>query len=83
MTPSVKKTDPDKTTENTGSDTDDTEATDPYYCPGCGRRYGYQTECRGMSAATPHPPIEVVSTDELKKGADTDKHTPAPDSPGA
>lgn len=47
-----------------------------FYCPGCGRRYSYMTECRGQSAETPHPPIEVVSTGELT--GDPEKHTPAP-----
>lgn len=71
-----------------GAATEATEATEaPYYCPGCGRRWNFATECRGMTAAAPHPPIEVVSTDELKKSGkhahgDPEKHTPAPDSPG-
>lgn len=56
------------------------EATDaPFYCPGCGRRWKFMTECRGMNLAAPHPPIEVVSTDELT--GDPEHHTPAPDSP--
>lgn len=50
----------------------------PYYCPGCGRRWNYMTDCTGMNAAVPHPPIEVVSTDELAEGADPEDHTPAP-----
>lgn len=37
----------------------------PFYCPGCGRRWNYMTECSGMNANAPHAPIEVVSTDEL------------------
>lgn len=49
---------------------------EPFYCPGCGRRYGYQRECTGRGEA-PHPAIEVVSTDELH-GDDTSKHTAAP-----
>lgn len=49
---------------------------DPFYCPGCGRRHKFMTECRGMSATAPHPPILVVSTDELD--GDPADHTPAP-----
>lgn len=49
----------------------------PFYCPGCGALYKYQRECIGLSGAHPHPPIEVVSTDELKSG-DPTTHTPAP-----
>ena len=64
--------------QSRGGDVVERQARDdaPFYCPGCGRRYGYQTECRGQSAALPHPPIEVVSTDEL--AGDPDGHTPAP-----
>ncbi len=65
-----KKTTPAETAKST----DSPEA--PYYCPGCGRRWNYPTECRGQSPATPHPPIEVVSTDELS--GDPGNHTPAP-----
>lgn len=70
-------------------DTEATEATEtpegeretaPFYCPGCGRRWNFLTECTGMNRSAPHPPIEVVSTDELREGADPAKHTPAPDS---
>lgn len=50
----------------------------PYYCPGCGRRWNFLTECRGLSEAQPHAPIEVVSTDELSEDADPADHTPAP-----
>jgi hypothetical protein len=35
-----------------------------YYCPGCGLRYEYPQKCTGKPES-PHPPIEVVSTDEL------------------
>lgn len=49
----------------------------PYYCPGCGGLYKYPRECIGITAAQPHPPIEVVSTDELKTG-DPTQHTAAP-----
>lgn len=49
----------------------------PFYCPGCGALYKYQRECIGLSGAHPHPPIEVVSTDELKSGDDM-THTAAP-----
>lgn len=49
----------------------------PYYCPGCGKLYTYQRECRGRPEAV-HPPIDVISTDELQTG-DASKHTPAPD----
>lgn len=49
----------------------------PFYCPGCGMRANYQKQCVGKPEA-PHPPIEVVSTDELQ--GDPEKHTPAPDS---
>lgn len=47
-----------------------------YYCPGCGRQYDYPQRCIGTGEA-PHPPIEVVSTDELK-GDNPENHTPAP-----
>ena len=47
-----------------------------FYCPGCGKLVDYQQQCRGRDEA-PHPPIEVVSTDELLAG-DPSKHTPAP-----
>lgn len=49
----------------------------PYYCPGCGRRWQYEAACVGMTPAAPHPPIDVVSTDELYNGSD--EHTAAPD----
>lgn len=54
----------------------------PFYCPGCGRRAKYEKECRGSDTA-PHPPIDVVSTDELRPSGDhphgdPSKHTPAP-----
>jgi hypothetical protein len=45
----------------------------PFYCPGCGKRVQYQQQCTGKPES-PHPPIEVVSTDELKG----DEHTAAP-----
>ena len=51
-----------------------------YYCPGCGRLYHYPWECFGKPES-PHPPIEVVSTDELK-GDDTSQHTAAPNTDG-
>ena len=44
-----------------------------FYCPGCGLLYDYQQRCSGKPES-PHPPIEVVSTDELKAG-DPSKHT--------
>lgn len=47
-----------------------------FYCPGCGKLVDYQRECQGTGAA-PHPPIEVVSTDEIKSG-DEMQHTAAP-----
>lgn len=36
----------------------------PFYCPGCGKRVDYQQQCTGRPDS-PHPPIEVVSTNEL------------------
>lgn len=48
----------------------------PFYCPGCGKLVDYQQQCRGR-AESPHQPIEVVSTDELKAG-DPSRHTAAP-----
>ena len=51
------------------------EQSHPFYCPGCGNRYNYERECIGRPEA-PHPPIEVVSTDELN--GDPANHTPAP-----
>lgn len=47
-----------------------------FYCPGCGALYDRARECSGRGEA-PHPPMEVVSTDELKAG-DPSKHTEAP-----
>ena len=44
-----------------------------HYCPACGLLYDYQQRCTGK-AESPHPPVEVVSTDELKEG-DPSKHT--------
>lgn len=44
-----------------------------YYCPACGLLYDYQQRCTGKSES-PHPPVEVVSTDELKAG-DPSQHT--------
>lgn len=49
-----------------------------YYCPGCGKLVDYQQQCTGRGES-PHPPLEVVSTDELKAG-DTEKYTAAPSS---
>jgi hypothetical protein len=46
-----------------------------FYCPGCGKLVDYLQACIGSPTA-PHPPIEVVSTDELK--GDESGHTPAP-----
>lgn len=56
-------------------------AEEPYYCPACGQRVEYRQQCTGQDAASPHPPTEVVSTDELNAG-DPAQHTAAPDSPG-
>lgn len=70
------------TTETDAAKTDDTAASTesaakdaPFYCPGCGLRYQYQQKCTGKPEA-PHPPIEVVSTDELS--GDSEKFTAAP-----
>jgi hypothetical protein len=71
---------------STGSTTEgDTEVTQegteskdaPFYCPGCGKRAQYQQQCTGKPES-PHPPIEVVPTDEL--AGDPEKYTPAPSS---
>ena len=51
------------------------EERQPFYCPACGRQYGYPRECSGTAQA-PHQPTEVVSTDELS--GDPEHHTPAP-----
>ena len=40
-----------------------------FYCPGCGKLVDYPQRCEGRAEA-PHPPIEVVSTDELKNAPD-------------
>lgn len=71
MTPPAKAT---EATEATRTDEP------PFYCPGCGRRWNFLTECQGMNPSTPHPPIEVVSTAEL--AGDPAKHTPAPSTTG-
>ena len=47
-----------------------------HYCPGCGRLYDYLRECLGSPSA-PHPPIQVIPTDELKQD-DVSQHTAAP-----
>jgi len=46
-----------------------------HYCPGCGALGKYAQKCTGP-AGSGHPPIEMVTTDEL--GGDPEKHTPAP-----
>lgn len=48
----------------------------PYYCPGCGKRSKYPRECTGLAADKPHPPIEMIETDEL--AGDPSNHTAAP-----
>jgi hypothetical protein len=50
-----------------------------FYCPGCGKLSDYPRECVGGEAG--HPPIEMVSTDEIKSG-DPSQHTAAPTSDG-
>lgn len=40
-----------------------------YYCPGCGATGDYPQKCSGKGEA-PHPPIEMVSTDEVKNAPD-------------
>lgn len=91
--PTVKKSPPKDAAPKDTDKTDDPMFTDgdapdvmddgepsqshPYYCPGCGRRWNYPTECTGQSAAAPHAPIEVVSTDELD--GDPENFTAAPD----
>lgn len=47
-----------------------------HYCPGCGQLYSYPQTCKGPKGGHPHPPIEVVSTEEL--GGDPANHTAAP-----
>lgn len=57
----------------------------PFYCPGCGKRVEYQQQCQGKPES-PHPPMEVVSTDELygadynpdAKPGESGYRTPAP-----
>lgn len=49
---------------------------DPFYCPGCGKRFKFLAECHGQTPAAPHPAILVVSTDELD--GDPANHTAAP-----
>lgn len=44
-----------------------------HYCPGCGLLYDYPQRCTGK-AESGHPPIEVLSTDELKSG-DPSQHS--------
>jgi len=88
--PPAKKSPPKDADTDTGSKTDDPMFVDddkepdtqdaqshPFYCPGCGRRWNFLTECRGQSEAAPHAPIEVVSTDELD--GDPADFTAAPD----
>lgn len=49
----------------------------PFYCPACGRGSSYQRECVGLGADRPHPPVEMVGTDELTAGNE-DNFTKAP-----
>lgn len=67
---------PDDKSKSKTTDPPAAEQSHPFYCPGCGRRWNYQTECRGLSDTQPHAPIEVVSTDELN--GNPENHTPAP-----
>jgi hypothetical protein len=46
-----------------------------HYCPACGRLYNYMRECTGYPAS-PHPPVDTVSTDEL--AGDPANYTKAP-----
>jgi len=79
MSPSSRRSSDDA--EDKAEDkTDDAASTGenkdaPFYCPGCGLRYNYQQQCSGKPES-PHPPLEVVSTDELS--GDPDKQTAAP-----
>lgn len=75
MTPQTKRTGDDAPASDSARRDDA-----PFYCPGCGRRWNFPTECNGMSPAAPHAPIEVVSTDELD--GDPEKHTAAPATEG-
>jgi hypothetical protein len=63
---------PAKNAPEVEDDGDEEEA--PFYCPGCGKRFQREGECTGTGEA-PHPPIEVVSTDEL---SGEEGHTAAP-----
>jgi hypothetical protein len=56
---------------------EDTPKDAPFYCPGCGKRVQYQQQCTGKPES-PHPPIEVVPTDELS--GDSEGFTAAPSS---
>ncbi len=47
-----------------------------YYCYGCGKLSKYPKECSGKKEA-PHPPMEMISVEELLSG-DPSQHTPAP-----
>lgn len=49
-----------------------------HYCPACGRLSHYIRECVGLSADKPHPPVDMVPTDELHPDADPSEHTVAP-----
>jgi len=72
--PATRHTSADDTEEkDTSTESHKEEA--PFYCPGCGKRVQYQQQCTGRPDA-PHPPIEVVSTDELS--GDASKLTAAP-----
>lgn len=46
-----------------------------HYCPACGLLYDYPQRCHGK-AESGHPPVEVISTDELKSG-DPSQHSTA------
>lgn len=47
-----------------------------HYCPGCGELYNYAQQCSGPAGGQQHPPLEVVSTEEL--GGDPESFTKAP-----
>jgi hypothetical protein len=76
MPSSRRSTSDEGDTEVTQDASSESQSKDaPFYCPGCGKRVQYQQQCTGKPES-PHPPIEVISTDELS--GDPEKHTAAP-----
>lgn len=79
--PQVTSANPEQPDSNAPAPTPDRTVEEDYYCPACGRKYNYPQKCTGGPANGYHPPVEVVSTDEiqgLEPGEQRDGLTAAP-----